>query len=795
MKQTKEIFKTVWGQENSVSEFIPYHVHIDENTIKTEGGDYLQIIRLDGIAHEASSAEDMEIAKEQLNLLLRHIASPDISLWTHTVRSEKKDFVGGEFADGFDKELNEKYAHHMQKNKLMVNELYLTLCYRPYKHQTTGFLTFFEKNTAHLQEQHSDILKKLKDMILNVTHALSAYQPHILGIYTHQDIVYSEMLEFLDFLINGHWSKRALPKKPLNQCLARVRPLFGADSFELRGVVDTHYGACLGICDYPEATEPGYLNGLLSAKFPFILTQSFQFLSKPVAIELLERQKNRFHITEDNAISQIQAIDDALDDVASNRLVFGEHHLVLTIFATSQAELRDHLAHASAELVACAMVVAREDWGLAGAYWSQLPLNSQYRPRPSPITSRNFACLTGFHNFPQGQKSHNQWGDAVTMFNTSSHGAYFFNFHHASGKYDGENRALGNTLIIGPSGSGKTVIQGFLMSQSRKFKPRQIVFDKDRGLEIYIRASGGRYLTLKNGENTGFNPFHLPVTKDTYIFLEDLIKNLCGGDLTVVEAREIERAVKAVMTLPTEMRRLSRCLEFLDASHLGGIYGKLSKWCEGRSLGWVFDNPIDYLDTQTCSLMGFDVTEFLDNPEIRTPIMMYLFHRIDRLLNGEPIQIFIDEFWKLLSDIVFENFAQNKQKVIRKQNGIMIYGTQSAKDVLQSPIAHSLIEQCATFIFTANPKAQAEDYKGGFHLTDREFQLIKEEMPPRHFLIKQGMQSVVVQLDLQGFSDELAVISGTTHNVLLLEKIRQDYGDNPQDWLPIFQKKRQENKR
>jgi type IV secretion system protein VirB4 len=378
------------------------------------------------------------------------------------------------------------------------------------------------------------------------------------------------------------------------------------------------------------------------------------------------------------------------------------------------------------------------------------------------------------------------------MFNTSSNGAYFFNFHEPSGKHDGHHRALGNTLIIGPSGSGKTVIQGFLMSQSRKFKPRQIIFDKDRGLDIYVRASGGSYLTLKNGENTGFNPFHLKHNTDTIVFLTELLKTLCGRNLTVIEESDIDRAIRAVMRLPFEMRCLSRCLEFLDTSQIDGVHSKLSKWSRGQSLGWVFDNPVDRLDIQSYSILGFDVTDFLDNSEVRTPIMMYLFHRIDSLLTGEPIQIFIDEFWKLLSDNAFERFAQNKQKVIRKQNGIMIYGTQSAKDVLQSPIAHSLIEQCATFIFMPNPRAQTQDYQEGFHLTDREFQLVKEEMPPRHFLIKQAGQSVVVKLDLQGFSDELAIISGTTRNVILVEEIMRVHGDNPQDWIPIFQQKRKE---
>jgi type IV secretion system protein VirB4 len=209
-------------------------------------------------------------------------------------------------------------------------------------------------------------------------------------------------------------------------------------------------------------------------------------------------------------------------------------------------------------------------------------------------------------------------------------------------------------------------------------------------------------------------------------------------------------------------------------------------------MGWVFDNPSETLAWEKQQILGFDVTEFLDHPEIRTPLMMYLFHRIEAMFDGTPIQIFMDEFWKLLQDDAFEQFAQNKQKVIRKQNGIMIYGTQSAKDILQSKIAHALVEQCATFIFLPNPKAQKEEYQTGFHLSDREFELIHSEMPTRHFLLKQGNQSVVAKLDLQGFEQELTIISGTTQMVLLLDQIRHEYGDMPEDWMPIFQKKSQE---
>jgi len=814
--EKKKVQEIPWHRENSVAEFIPYHVQVNENTVKTKGGDFLQIIKLEGVAHETADPEDVIIWKEQINILLRNISSPQVCLWTNTVRREKTIYPGGDFIGDFDKRLNDKYAAYVTKNKMMVNELYLTVIYRPSATKALGFFSKMEKNKDIINHQQQEAIEKLNELVSIVTSSLNRYSPRVLGTYVHNNILHSEVVEFLDFLVNGDWTPRALPRKPLYECMARMRPFFGADALELRGIVDSKVGAILGISEYPEGTEAGLLNALLSAPFSLILTQSFNFLSKPVSIDLLERQQKRLQTTGDHAVSQVDAIDDALDDLASGRIVYGEHHLSLTVFGDDAHNLRTNLSGARTELSDCAMVVAREDWALAAAYWAQLPGNTKYRPRPSPISSRNFAGFSSFHNYPTGQRIGNQWGPAVTMFKTSSGAPYYFNFHEPlssskakkkaemerehgadalqASEEKEEQKALGSSLIIGPSGEGKTVIQGFLMSQSKKFKPTQVIFDKDRGLEIYVRACAGVYLPLKNGKPTGFNPFKLEPNNNNLLFLSQLVKKLCRGEFNNQEEKEIDNAVRGVMGLPKDKRRLGRCLDFLDPVASNGPHARLSKWCDDGSLSWVMDNDNDELDFDNNTMFGFDVTEFLENEEVRTPIVMYLFHRIEQLIDGRRFQMFLDEFWKLLLDEYFEDFAQNKQKVIRKQNGIMVYGTQSPKDVLKSPIAHSLIEQCATFIFLPNPKADRQDYIDGFHLTEREYNLIKEGIAPgsRQFLVKKGHNSVVAELNLQGFDDELAIISGTTENVNLVTKIIENHGKDPSVWQPIFHDERRQ---
>lgn len=152
----------------------------------------------------------------------------------------------------------------------------------------------------------------------------------------------------------------------------------------------------------------------------------------------------------------------------------------------------------------------------------------------------------------------------------------------------------------------------------------------------------------------------------------------------------------------------------------------------------------------------------------------------------------IDEFWKALGDDAFRAFAQDGLKTYRKQNAFLVFGTQSPADALRSDISHSIMEQVATKILLPNPYGRETDYIDGLGLTQAEFKLVRHDLNPesRRFLIKQGHDSIVVELDLGGLSDELAVLSGTTETVTLLDAIRADVGDDPARWLPLFHQQR-----
>ena len=338
-----------------------------------------------------------------------------------------------------------------------------------------------------------------------------------LGLYEHQGEICSRVLEFLGLLINGEWQRIPLPRAPLNEVLATSRPVFGVESIEYRPATETHLGAMLGIKEYPTPTVTGMFHALLSAPFPLILTQSFTFLTKVSGQGLLQRQYARMLNAGDLAVTQAAQLKEALDALAGDEFVMGDHHLSLLVLtdpfprydraevAAQQKILNDRVGIARRILSETNMAVAREDLALEAAFWGQLPGYFSRRLRKAPITSRNFAAMSPFHNYPVGRARGNHWGDALTLLITSARSPFFFSLHASDPRDpDGSSRRdVGHTFLCGPTGGGKTVIIGFLISMLTKFGCTQVIIDKDRGLEILVRALGGRISAFEDWHSHG----------------------------------------------------------------------------------------------------------------------------------------------------------------------------------------------------------------------------------------------------------------------------------------------------
>lgn len=806
-------FSEAFAGETPAADFIPYTSHVTPHVVRLESGDYVQVVRVQGAAHESANVSDINVWHEQLNNYLRNIASPNVAVWTHIVRREYNEFPGGEFAPGFCADLNERYRTAMAGERLLVNELYISLVYRPQPVKAARMLDkLFSRGEEDQAAQMGDDLERMTELAQTTLAALDRYEPELLGCYEYKGHAFSAALEFLAYLVNCEWRRVPLLRAPISSALATSRPFFGKGGLmSIKGPTRTQYAAALTFQQYPAVTCPGILNDLLSMPCELVVSQSFTFISKASAMAAMKMQQSRMINAGDVARSQIADIDDAMDDLASNLFVLGTHSLSVFVRAADQKALNEVVSDAGSALSEAGVMWAREDMGIAGAFWAQLPGNFEYRVRVGDITSRNFSGLSCLHNYPIGRIRGNQWGDAVTMFKTTSGAPFYFSFHKgeagsmakAVARLDPNHKDLANTIVIGKSGTGKTVLEMMLLAQAQKFhrpdlgknkRLSSVVFDKDLGASVAVRAMGGRYYALKNGVPSGFNPFRLAPTPNNLTFLDGLVHQLvkrADMPLSPRQEKEISNAVRAVMAADPAYRRLSYVMQMLDHTVENGLAERLAKWCHGGPLAWLFDNEEDTLTLDGTPIVGFDVTEFLENDETRTPTIMYLFHRVESLLDGRRVPIFMDEFWKLLDDPAFEDLASNKLVTIRKQDGFLVMFTQSPQQVLQSPIAFAIVSQTATKIFLPNPEADRADYIDGFKLSEREFEIVRSlGEKSRRFLVKQGDSSAVCELNLRGFDDELAVLSGNTATAALCESVIATHGTDPAVWLPEFHRAR-----
>src|SRR5690606_26244161 len=366
---------------------------------------------------------------------------------------------------------------------------------------------------------------------------------------------------------------------------------------------------------------------------------------RTTARERIDLALRRQRSADEEAMAERAEMLAARDALGSGSVSFGDHHLTVLVRERDLERLDDATAACAAALADTGAIAVREDTNLEPAFWGQFPGNEQYLVRRAMISSANMASFGSLHGFALGKAEGNHWGDAVTLLETTSATPFFFNFHHGD---------LGNFSVIGPSGSGKTVVMNFLAAQAQKFKPRTILFDKDRGAELFVRGIGGRYDRISAGEPTGFNPLALPDTAVNRAFLRDWLGVLLNAE-GPEELATVSQAVDAAYANDGSLRRLRHFKELLSGARrpeAGDLADRLSAWIGQGEHGWLFDNAEDRLDLSN-RVLGFDMTALLENPKLRTPVMMYLFHRIDERLDGQPTMILIDEGWKALDDAVF----------------------------------------------------------------------------------------------------------------------------------------------
>jgi type IV secretion system protein VirB4 len=781
--------------ERGAEKYLPFIGHVNGQTLLLQSGALLALAHVEGQPFELADHAARNARLRLLNTVYRNLADDNVTIYTHLIRhADIATASQRKFRSRFGAALATSYQRAVLNNRLYRNDYFVSLLVSPRSALGSSFGKRWSKLGRKFPMIMDGLARELEDQWFVLANGLEGFNIRRLGVYEHDGIMFSEVAEALRLIITGRHLRVPMVSGHLGDSIYTDRVICGRRGVEIRAPDKSVFGTIFSFREYPAKTRPGMLNTLLSAPFPLVLAQSFAFVTRAQAQDKLSLKSAQMVSAQDKATSQIAGLEEAADALASNEFVMGVHHLSLAVYGDTLADVEDRAGRARGRLADSGAVVVEERLGLEAAFWSQLPGNVEWRTRPGAISSRNFAGLSTFDNFPSGRET-GHWGGAIARFRTDGGTAYDYVPHVAD---------VAMTIIFGPIGSGKTALLMFLLAMFEQSMMQEnavsgtrgsvVFFDKDRGGELLVRACGGAYLELRRGQASGMAPLRgLKNTDADRDFLRGwiiaLIQSDGKGTLNPDEEKRLERAMARQLSMPVELRSLAGLREFLGHSDPMGLGPRLEKWCRGNALGWAFDSDADEVKIDE-AITGFDMTQLLEHDEVCAPAGAYLLYRVTQILDGRRVVLSIDEFRFYLKNPQFATVVDNLLLTVRKSNGAVFLALQMPEHILESPLGPSIVAQCQTKIMFPSPTADRETYIGGLKCTEGEYRAVREDLAigKRRFLLKREQGSVICEFDLGEMREYVAVLSGRANSVRLAEDLRRRFGDEPDRWLPEFLK-------
>lgn len=774
-----EILQEV-SKEKDISEYIPFSSLATDDIVLCRNGELVSTWRVLGTHFETADEEIIESHNEQLNQVIKSLGiGANYAIYIHRIRTKVKDSLNsGEKSGKFIKELTTKYNYFVGEQSLMKTDLYISLVYKS---------RFKSKISRTFSQIKFDIEKSIDEFVKACSQLETAlkdiFYPKKLTCFIEDNSKFSEQLAFYNFLITGQSQKIRVTNQPIYNILGNCHLFIGTDILQIETPKKVNFAQGIELKSFCAETYAGILNNLLYSEknsFSFVECQCFSALSKNESLSFLKKQQAQLRSAKDAGITQTEQLTLAMDELMNENIIFGEYSYSLIVFGDTQEQARENCDELFSKILQKGYTPIVSTLGLSANYLSLLPCNFRYRPRIARLSSKNFTEQAPLHNFPFGKRQGNPWGEAVALLKTVSNQAYYFNFHVSQpNKNNFKDMLAGHTTILGMTGAGKTVTMNFLIAMAQKYrddnsqKMTTIFFDKDFGAELAIRAMNGVYLNLNVGTPTGLNPFQIENTPKNQEFLVKLLKLIIsqsGQSVTAYEEDQLVRAVRAVMSLDKEFRRIGLVVQNLTdgltkEERENSLSLRLKRWVGNGDLAWVFDQSHDYLSFDEAPVIGIDGTNILANKDIAAPVISYFLYRLNDIKDGRKLLLALDEVWQWLEDDLSQEFVKDMLKTGRKQNVVLVMATQSPSDFIRSPIAPAIIEQSITQIFLPNLNANADEYINHFKVKAVEYSLIKNlSQTSRTFLVKQDGKSTLCKLDLSFLKNELKILSGTTEN-------------------------------
>lgn len=541
------------------------------------------------------------------------------------------------------------------------------------------------------------------------------------------------------------------------------------------------YEVVMGIRSSGDYMDEGMVASLLAIDCELTLLHNVRPIFKPHARALLMQQQRMATMTSfsGDVIDQYSEVLASIEDSDTNHQSLTEYAMAVILQGESMEEIDFGESEVQRICRLFGVTPVREGWVTQATFFNQFPTYDTL-PRTYRYLSRVVATAISFEKPSEGFGK-SDWGKgAISIFRTTSGSAYQFQFHVSP-----EDSAVAHCCIIGPTGQGKTTLLTFLAGQAMRHPDLKVFFfDRHRGAEIFTRAIGGAYVGFEGDEkNVSLNPFDCDNNVNNRAFLRRWMRAITLVDDAVSE-KEIARAVTTAFDyLRPEERRMTNLYKSCF-SPTGNMRRELFKWVNPDQYGNIFNADTDSLDLKSKRFMAFDFTHIFEDETLAPAVISYIMHRIQSETGetGVPSLIMIDETAPMLKHPMFRDYFAIGLQEGRKKRQAYLCAFQQPNIIDKLGVGEVIRGQCQTVIFFRNPQAMPEDYTN-WNLTNAETDFIfgksYRDFPYAILLSRPATgESVILDVDLSGLGPYLRLYNSGRKNVLLVEELIKEYGED-----------------
>lgn len=815
MEKILELINKNLNQKNSVSTqdaepdvgFVPYACHFNEDTILTKNGDLLQVIKITGFNFDNITENSRDLRNHVRKSVQSQIQDKSFFLYFHTIRDKKNlDPGDGKYDNVVGKLIHDSWCKKNFWRDKYVNELYITIIVRsdnPFKINNVDdfFRSFsFRGIQKKFVKRMEKLYEKLNRTSENLIKSLGKYGARKLEIKVDEEGAKSELLKFLGKISFLDDIEGELPVLDLSEYFANSQVAFGNNVLEVSHNNNTHYASIYTIKEYQEVSTD-VLDRFLQLPLNFIVTQTFGFVDQKSFAKDYEYSNYILGLTGSKKTQQESGIADLLEQKPIYKdNDYGLYQLSIMIYSESLQMLQQNIDRAVKEISLLGFSFVREDLNLEEVFWSQLPANSHFICRRTPLNVKEIAGFASLHNFPHG-KLKSRYGKPITVFRTNIGTPYFFNFHE-------KHNSSGHSVIIGPKTSGKKSLVNFLLSESTKLHPQICAIYAHESDEIFFNALGGDVWKFTEMPKQSklfsrllFNPFleDLSINSNFLACQHFILAAIYANNVSFEKetyaklSGVIKDVVSKIAILPNDQRNFDYVYEILSEKLIDSQFkmflSNVKKWCvDGEFSKLITSEKMSFVSSE---INLFDLSEIRQHPEILGAVQINLISQfVKQHKKDQPAFLVIDDLMHLMQNEFLAYLMPAMLSELAEKNIVAIF---MLSDILKQktidPIKNLVKNQFDSKIFMPNPKINKK-FQDYFAISYDELHAIENmSFVARNFMIKTSKETIIAELNIAGLHKVINLIScgeNCEEKLKIAEEAIAKYGEIPENWLPEF---------